>query len=129
MVKRELTQAAPGWLAPGCRIYAIGDVHGCSTRLAGLHRIIAADLASKPVPQPMLIHIGDYIDRGLDSATVVAMLAGGPVLPGVPTVNLRGNHEQMMLDALTGDPDAIAHWLDNNAQSTLRSWGTSTARP
>ncbi len=31
------------------------------------------------------------------------MLAQGPVLPGVPTVNLRGNHEQMMLDALTGD--------------------------
>ena len=129
MVKRRLTHVAPGWLAPGKRVYAIGDVHGCAGRLAGLHRIIAADLASSPAVAPMLIHLGDYIDRGPDSAGVVGILTGGAVLPGVPTVNLRGNHEQMMLDALTGDPGAIRHWLDNNADRTLQSWGTSSSRP
>lgn len=129
MVKRTLMQPAPGWIAPGGRVYAIGDVHGCAGRLADLHRIIAADLAGDPADRPVLVHVGDYVDRGPDSATVVGMLGGGPVLPGVPMVNLRGNHEQMMLEALTGDPDKIAHWLDNNAGATLRSWGTSARRP
>ena len=129
MVKTQLSRAAPGWVAPGRRIYAIGDVHGCASRLAGLHRKIAADLRGNPAHQPLLIHIGDYIDRGPDSAAVVRTLATGPVLPGVQTVNLRGNHEQMMLDALTGDPEAVHNWLDNSAQATLRSWGTSAAQP
>ena len=129
MVNGILRRAAPGWVAPGGRVYAIGDVHGCAGRLADLHRRVAADLAADPVPRPLLLHIGDYIDRGPDSAAVVRMLAEGPVLPGVPTVNLRGNHEQMMLDALTGDPDKVDHWLNNNAQVTLHSWGTSAGRP
>ncbi len=61
-------QAAPGWIAPGGRVYAIGDVHGCADRLAALHRLIAADLAADPVRAPLLLHLGDYIDRGPDSA-------------------------------------------------------------
>jgi serine/threonine protein phosphatase 1 len=44
-------------------------------------------------------------------------------------VNLRGNHEQMMLDALTGSRSQINHWLDNNGGDTLRSWGTAADRP
>ena len=129
MVNQDLRQDAPGWVAPDGRVYAIGDVHGCAGRLADLHRFIAADLQASPVGRPLLVHLGDYIDRGRDSASVVRMLASGPPLPGVPTVNLRGNHEQMMLDALTGDPASVAHWLGNNAAITLRSWGTSEQRP
>ena len=129
MVNEVLKQAAPGWVAPDARVYAIGDVHGCAGRLADLHRLVAADLAADPVARPVLVHVGDYIDRGRDSAEVVRMLSSGPVLPGVPTTNLRGNHEQMMLDALTGDGQRIAHWLDNNAEATLRSWGTSSRQP
>ena len=129
MVKRQLRRSAPGWVAPGGRVYAIGDVHGCAGRLAELHRVIAADIRSDPVRQPLLVHVGDYVDRGPDSAEVVRMLRQGPVLPGVPTVNLRGNHEQMMLDALTGDPAKIGHWLDNNGETTLRSWGVLARHP
>jgi serine/threonine protein phosphatase 1 len=125
----EALKTAPAWVAPGTRIFAIGDVHGCAGRLADLHRLVAADLAAEPVARPVIVHLGDYIDRGHDSAEVVRMLSSGPVLPGVPTINLRGNHEQMMLAALTGAPHRIEHWLDNNAEATLRSWGTSSRRP
>jgi serine/threonine protein phosphatase 1 len=114
---------SPGILTPGARVYAVGDVHGCAERLDTLHRVIAQDLARAPVARPVLVHLGDYIDRGPDSAGVVARLAAGSPLPGVPMVNLRGNHEQMMLDALTGDPDAARQWRGNNGDATLRSWG------
>jgi serine/threonine protein phosphatase 1 len=116
-------RSAPGWLAPGRRIYAVGDVHGCAARLDQLHAEIAADLADRPVPQPQLIHLGDMIDRGPDSAGVIARLATGSPLPGVPMVVLRGNHEQMMLDAMGGDPAAVDHWRGNGGDAALQSWG------
>ncbi len=118
----EQDSAAPGRLGDGTRVYAVGDVHGCDARLAALHRSIADDLARRPIERPQLVHLGDYIDRGPDSAGVIARLAAGPPLPGVPTVNLRGNHEQMMLDSLA-DPSAMTQWLANNGADTLAGWG------
>ena len=123
MVADPLSQPAPGWLSPGARIYAIGDVHGCDQRLAALHRQVASDQARRPAARPLLLHLGDYVDRGPDSANVVRRLAAGPVLAGCPLVCLRGNHEQMMLDALTGDADHVRDWLGNGGDATLRSWG------
>ncbi len=119
----SLTLAAPGWVAPGRRIYAVGDVHGCATRLDVLHARIAADLSERPIADVHLVHLGDLIDRGPDSAGVVARLAAGSPLPGVAMVALRGNHEQMMLDAMSGDQKAVAHWRSNGGDPALRSWG------
>ena len=113
---------APGRLAPGKRVYAVGDVHGCADRLATLHAAITADLAARPIRHSTLVHLGDYVDRGPDSAGVVARIAAGPAITA--TVNLLGNHERMMLDALAADdPRAIAHWLMNGAAPSLASWG------
>ena len=69
-----------------------------------MHDLIADDLAARPADTPTLVHLGDYVDRGPDSAGVVARLAAGAPLPDVPTINLMGNHEHMMLAALaTGE--------------------------
>jgi serine/threonine protein phosphatase 1 len=115
---------APATLPPGQRVYAIGDVHGCLDRLEAIHALIAEDLAARPTPEPLLLHLGDYVDRGPDSAGVVAKLAAGSPLPHVPTVNLMGNHEQMMLAAVaTGEPDATELWLANGGADSLLSWG------
>lgn len=114
---------APGWLPPGQRVYAIGDIHGCADRLATLHAMIAADLAARPVESPLLLHVGDYVDRGPDSAGVVARLADGVPLPGVPMVNLMGNHERTMLDALAGERAAITDWRISGGREALASWG------
>ena len=73
---------APGWLPRGRRVYAIGDVHGCRDKLKALHALIAADLAARPTGSAVLVHLGDYIDQGPDSAGVVALLAAGPPVAG-----------------------------------------------
>jgi serine/threonine protein phosphatase 1 len=115
---------APASLPPGQRVYAIGDVHGCLDRLAAIHELIAEDLSVRPVAEPALIHLGDYVDRGPDSAGVVARLANGSAVPDVPTINLMGNHEHMMLAAIaSGEADATDLWLANGGADSLQSWG------
>jgi diadenosine tetraphosphatase ApaH/serine/threonine PP2A family protein phosphatase len=115
---------APGSLPPGQRVYAIGDVHGCLDRLAALHELIAEDIAARPAVGVALVHLGDYVDRGPDSAGVVARLAAGAPLIDVPTINLIGNHEHMMLAAIaTGEAEATGLWLANGGADSLLSWG------
>ena len=118
-------------LSPGQRVYVVGDVHGHRDRLAGVHDRIRADLHKRPVPSPLLVHVGDLIDRGPDSAGCVALLAAGPPIRGVPTVNLMGNHESMLLTALNRNRQEDSdRWLDNGGAEALASWGLkSSTRP
>jgi Calcineurin-like phosphoesterase len=121
---------APAALPHGRRIYAVGDVHGCADRLEALHAAIAEDLARRPVAAPLLLHIGDYVDRGPDSAGVLARLLAGPTLPDeVEVVNLMGNHERTMLDALEGDRAAGTDWLFQGGRPTLESYGIDPDGP
>ncbi len=127
MVTLEL---APATLPPGRRVYAVGDIHGCDRQLAALHAAIAADLAERPIASPLLVHIGDYLDRGPDCAGVLARLAAGPRLPGIETVNLRGNHEAMALAVLNGgDDESAALWQLNGAAATLAGWDIDIDSP
>lgn len=114
----------------GSRIYAVGDVHGHSAKLRAMHAAIATDLRDDPAPNPLLIHLGDFIDRGPDSAGCLALLASGPPIEGVRTINLIGNHEAMLLDALDNPgSQTLQLWLSNGAAPTLASWGIDwTAR-
>jgi serine/threonine protein phosphatase 1 len=116
---------SPGWLPRGLRVYAIGDPHGCAARLASLHAAIAEDAARRPGPSVLVVHLGDYVDRGADSAGVVALLRGPAPVPGARMVNLAGNHEQMMLAALDpeADEEVVSFWLDNGGGPTLESYG------
>ena len=114
---------APATLPEGQRVYAIGDVHGCLEQLRALHAMIAQDIAARPVDQCLLIHLGDYVDRGPDCAEVVALLAAGPAVPGATVVNLMGNHEDMMIQAIgTGKAEDGAHWMRNGGAESLLSW-------
>jgi serine/threonine protein phosphatase 1 len=127
MLAKPLTaeMSAPATLPPGLRIYAIGDVHGCADRLATLHRQVLADLRVRPVPDPLLLHLGDHVDRGSDSRAVLEMLGAPP--DGLPMVNLMGNHDRMMLDALApgAAAAAVTLWLANGGAATLDSYGAS----
>lgn len=118
-------------LPPGHRIYAIGDVHGHLDKLVRIHGEIRADLHARPVARPLVVHLGDLIDRGPDSAACIDLLASRSSTLGVPTVNLMGNHEWMMLRALAARRyEDIDTWLDNGGDVALRSWGLkSTQRP
>lgn len=121
---------APACLPAGQRVYAIGDVHGCIDRLAALHEQIAEDMASRPAAHTTLIHLGDYVDRGTDSAQVIDWLISGPPVPADVVVNLMGNHEHMMLAAVAGaDREAPGLWLSNGGADSLMSWGIPRTVP
>ena len=106
----------------GQLIYAIGDIHGRSDLLALLLDKIAADAAhSKDAKRRTLVFLGDYIDRGHDSARVVDMVLGE--LPqGFDAHFLKGNHEAILLDFLD-EPSYLGQWLANGADATFRSYG------
>jgi serine/threonine protein phosphatase 1 len=120
---------APGRLPRGRRVYAIGDIHGCLTELRQLHAAIADDFARNKPASAVLVHLGDYIDFGPDSAGVIALLAEGPPVPGLPTINLMGDHERTALDALSGDGAAATDWLHTGGEAALRSWRISLDTP
>jgi serine/threonine protein phosphatase 1 len=115
---------APGTLPPNTRVYAVGDVHGCARQLQDLHDDIANDLAARPIDTAHLIHLGDHIDRGADSAGVVTQMLAAESTPGVLVTSLMGNHEQMMLSALSeGGGQMERIWRRNGGEHSLRSWG------
>ena len=95
-----------------CIYYAIGDVHGEADRLARLHDAILEHHAffHSGLSQ-VIVHLGDYVDRGPDSCAVIEQIMSlesvADADEALTLVNLRGNHEQQMLDALN-DPDGSA---------------------
>jgi serine/threonine protein phosphatase 1 len=120
---------APGRMPSGRRAYTIGDIHGHSDKLAALHALVAADFAARPIASAVLVHLGDAIDQGPDSAGVVNLLAAGPPIPQLQTVNLLGDHERMLLDALDGDRAAATDWLWAGGREALASWSLDPDLP
>lgn len=109
----------------GLRLYAIGDVHGCDALLAQMHERIAADLAAGSPASHRIIHLGDYVDRGDESAGVLERLSRLSQADE-NVLCLRGNHEEMLLD-FVADPLANGEiWLINGADGTLASYGAET---
>jgi serine/threonine protein phosphatase 1 len=102
-------------------VYAIGDVHGRADLLVRLHRTILADAALRGRREAVVVHLGDYIDRGLDSRAVLDRLIGDP-LPGLLKVYLCGNHDAWMR-AFLADAEAGRGWLANGGRETLYSYG------
>jgi len=91
---------------------AVGDIHGCAKTLEALLKTIS-DFKDR-----QFVFIGDYIDRGPDSKGVVDQLL--EFSKTQDCIMLRGNHEQMMLDAHeTGD---MRLWISNGGQATLKSY-------
>ncbi len=95
------------------RVFAIGDIHGCSQALrAILDRI-------EPTPDDLVVTLGDYIDRGPDSYAVIEQLL--EMHRTIRLVALRGNHEEMMLRARESD-ERLGVWLDCGGKRTLASY-------
>lgn len=104
----------------GRRVYAIGDIHGRVDLLQALQRQIAADAASAPGDR-LIVYLGDYVDRGMNSREVIDLLLAGPP-PGFEAVHLMGNHEDMLLD-FTETTEGGVNWLHNGGNTTLHSYG------
>jgi len=103
-------------------IYAIGDIHGCIGPLRALEERIFADGAGID-GEKWIIWLGDLVDRGPDSASVLDR-ALAPPPPGFRRFCLAGNHDAMMLDFLR-HPSPRADWLTFGGRETLSSYGMS----
>jgi serine/threonine protein phosphatase 1 len=104
------------------KIFAIGDIHGCAAKLR--------DLLSRLPYEPgrdRLVFLGDYINRGPDTAKVLDLLCGlkkrDPDL-----IPLLGNHEYLLLEYhRSGDPALLPYLRKMGIDATLKSYGMHTA--
>lgn len=80
------------------RVYAIGDIHGQLEKLQSLHTVIAEDQAQHG-PGGVIVHLGDLVDRGPDSAGVIDYLFSG-IADGKPWIVIKGNHDRLMTNFL-----------------------------
>lgn len=91
---------------------AIGDIHGCARSLEALLDKLAG------YNNRQFIFVGDYIDRGPDSRGVIDLLLD--FRKQADCIFLRGNHEQMLLDAIEYGETNM--WLSNGGRETLESY-------
>ncbi len=108
----------------GERIYAIGDCHGQADLFERLLGQIRLDEACRPVKTTKIIVLGDVIDRGPHSASLVERLMKYTYASDRFIV-LMGNHEQIMLAALEGDREALQAWMKLGGAESLLSWGVA----
>ena len=80
-------------------IFAIGDIHGSLRKLQDLIERCERYADGRPMT---FIFLGDYIDRGPDSAGVVSYVIDLQARLPEQVIALKGNHEAMALDVVDG---------------------------
>ncbi|MCR5878159.1 metallophosphoesterase family protein [Phenylobacterium sp. J367] len=107
----------------GALVYAVGDVHGCYDLMKALLADIAGDYAARADGRrPILVFLGDYVDRGAQSPKVLEALLWLRRRPDIEVRLLRGNHEQALLDFLEA-PERGGGWLAYGGAETLIAYG------
>ena len=104
-------------------IYAVGDVHGCCGLLrALLGRILVHHATIGGTGRPRVVMAGDLIDRGPSSREVVELVTSAWFTGTFDATVLRGNHEDMLNEALAS-PEHARPWLEHGGAETLESYG------
>lgn len=104
----------------GERVYAVGDIHGRLDLLDELISLIEADDARRGEARSMVVLLGDLIDRGPDSARVIARTRRWARRRRVEII--QGNHEEMFL-ASRQSTETLAAFLKFGGRETLQSYG------
>lgn len=99
------------------KTYAVPDLHG----RADLLELALEEIESSP-SGGTVVFLGDYVDRGPQSRQIIERLMAGPKEACWKWICLKGNHEQMMADAIFGRPSR-ASWIQNGGGYTLVSYG------
>lgn len=98
------------------QIIAIGDIHGC----AESSKALLERLDDEYGDEPTYVFLGDYTDRGPDSKKAVEDLMIFD--EDHRCVFIRGNHDQMLLDAYEKDEWDL--WLSNGGSTTLEDYNS-----
>lgn len=95
------------------RKLVISDIHGCYDEFNELLKLVSYN------PQEdKLILLGDYCDRGLKSKEVIEQVKN--LRDKWNIIALRGNHDQMFVDAIEKDEDF--NWLCNGGLQTVKNY-------
>ena len=102
------------------KTYVIGDIHGCYYTL----RDVISKINETIENEDTIVFLGDYFDRGPHNYDVFLLLnnLGTEInCETFKTVYLRGNHEQMQLDAMDyRDEEYI--WFSNGGEITQKQF-------
>ncbi len=106
----------------GTRYYVIGDIHGRLDLYDALIAAIEDDEAGSAPADTRIVLLGDLVDRGPDSAGVIARTQAWQQQRDVRV--LMGNHEEMFLAAFK-QPEALRHFVKHGGRETIFSFGLS----
>ena len=80
------------------------------------------DLAAERPPDWRVVYVGDYVDRGPDSAAVIDFLIDR-VAADRRHICLIGNHDQMFAETIAGSTRYVSTWMEHGGVETLASYG------
>lgn len=105
-------------------IYAVGDIHGSLDKLRRLIARCEEHADGRPMT---VVFLGDYIDRGPDTAGVIRYLMALQFELRERCIALMGNHEAIALAVIDGTSPA-REWLPQGGAETLASYGVANPR-
>lgn len=95
------------------RLLAVGDIHGCFKALKALEEFVGFS------DDDLVVTLGDYVDRGPNSREVMDWVIAR--VDRRLCAPLRGNHEIMMLEALSGRMPLL-NWLQYGGDTAMDSY-------
>jgi serine/threonine protein phosphatase 1 len=107
-------------IPPGRRVYAVGDIHGRLDLFEAMIEAIEQDDAAGVPAGTSVVMLGDLVDRGPDSAGVIARARDWQRQRKVRI--LCGNHEEMFLESFT-NKEVLRHFVQFGGRETLASYG------
>jgi serine/threonine protein phosphatase 1 len=118
-------QTRPAKFEDGRVGYAVGDIHGRADLLALMLERLEdrAEIDARAAGPPIVIFLGDYVDRGPESDKVIDLLLSGRP-NGFERRFLRGNHEQIMQAFMT-DPMSARAWVLQGGAETFLAYGVT----
>lgn len=124
---RDIAQPSPAAGPADSRLYAVGDIHGRRDLLEQLLDAIEADVSSRPPRKTYIVFLGDFIDRGPDSAGVIETLRTYSPSFAKP-IFIAGNHEEVFFRILGGEQGVLRDWLNFGGAECAQSYGLDPKR-
>lgn len=108
-------------------VFAIGDIEGCDDLLEKMENRIYALLETINAKQPMVVTMGDYVDRGPESCSVIERLRHN-TFAGIPLQPIIGNHDLWFVRVISmfkANNPSWRTWLRDDTFATIRSYGVA----
>lgn len=122
---RAKSEAPRPAVPAGTRVYVVGDIHGRLDLFEELILAVERDDLEAANADTSVILLGDLVDRGPESAGVVARAREWAARRRVRI--LAGNHEDMFLESFA-DTRLLRHFLKHGGRETLFSYGIAPER-